>query len=209
MKLIDFIRRPIRYSFYNITIALIVINVGVFIINNLFRNTYFILGLNPVLVVQRGYFWQVCTYMFVHGGIFHLFFNMFGLLLFGSALERRLGSFEFLALYLVTGTATGLVALIFLGGNTLLVGASGALYALLLGYATLFPDSTVLMGFVIPVKAPIAVLIFTAVSIFFHFTDRYTGISHLAHLAGLAFGYLYFWLRLNMNPIKIFIDRYR
>jgi membrane associated rhomboid family serine protease len=66
MKLIDFIRRPIRYSFYNITIALIVINVGVFIINNLFRNTYFILGLNPVLVVQRGYFWQVCTYMFVH-----------------------------------------------------------------------------------------------------------------------------------------------
>jgi membrane associated rhomboid family serine protease len=206
MKLIDFIRRPIRYSFYNITMVLIAINVGIFILNSLFPRTIGVLGLFSSYVFQRGYFWQVCTYMFVHGGIFHLFFNMFGLLLFGSTLERRLGSFEFLTLYLVTGTATGIVALLF-GLNV--VGASGALYALLLGYATLFPDSTVLMGFVIPVKAPIAVLIFTVASIFFFFTDRTTNISHLAHLAGIVFGYFYFWIRLNMNPIKIFIDRYR
>ncbi|MBN1695922.1 MAG: rhomboid family intramembrane serine protease [Spirochaetales bacterium] len=205
----EFIRRPVRYTFYNVTFILIGINVGIFLLNQLFPSSFFVLGLfSQAGVMARGYFWQVFTYMFVHSpaNLFHLIFNMFGLLIFGSALERRLGSNEFLALYLVTGTATGIVAFLF-GLNV--VGASGALYALLLGYATLFPDATILMSFIIPVKAPIAVLIFTALSVFFYFTDRTSGISHLAHLAGIVFGYLYFWIRLKMNPIRIFMDRYR
>ena len=110
--------------------------------------------------------------MFVHGSFFHIFFNMLGLFIFGTQLEKRMGSSEFLLLYLFTGLGTGLFALL-LGMNV--VGASGAIYALLLAFAVYFPDARIIIWFV-PMRAPIAVLVFTGLSLVFHFTGFMGGI---------------------------------
>ena len=142
--------------------------------------------------------------MFVHGSFYHILFNMLGLFLFGTQLERRMGSTEFLLLYMLTGVGTGLVSLA-LGMSV--VGASGAIYALLLAFATYFPDARIFFFGFIPMRAPIAVIVFAVLSLVFHFTGLMGGVAHLAHLSGIVLGYLYFVIRIGMNPIRQFIDR--
>jgi membrane associated rhomboid family serine protease len=206
MKLIEALRKPFPYKNYNITIALIIINVIIFILTYLWNELYVYLALIPRLVIKQGYFWQVFTYMFVHSNnnIYHIIFNMLGLYMFGTTLEQRLGSFEFLAYYIFCGTATGLVLLLF---NNPVVGASGAIFAVLLAFATLFPEARILLFFFIPLKAPQAVLVFAGLSIFFLFTDTMPNVSHLGHLSGIIFGFLYLLARLNINPLKVFFSR--
>ena len=87
------------------------------------------------------------------------------------------------------------------------VGASGAIYGLLLAYATMFPDSRIYIFGILPLKAPVAVLLFAGLALFFAITSTRSGVAHLTHLAGLGFGYFYFLLRLGINPIKIFFRR--
>lgn len=198
------LRRPFQYKFYNATVGLIAINVAVFLINQLSRNSVLYLGLFPDLVVGRGFFWQPLTYMFVHSGFRHILFNMLGLFLFGVQLEREMGSSEFLLFYLVTGVGTGLVSLA-LGANV--VGASGAVYALLLGFATYFPRARIYLFGLLPLKAPIAVLLFAGLALFYQFTGFGRGVAHFAHLAGIVLGYAYFLIRLDINPIRVFLDQ--
>lgn len=196
------IRRPFPYRFYNATVALIVVNVVVFLVNRVAPNTVLYLGLFPQLVVQRSFYWQIVTYMFVHGSFLHILFNMLGLFIFGIQLEREMGSSEFLLFYFVTGIGTGLVSLA-LDANV--IGASGAIYALLLAFATYFPYSRIYIWGILPLKAPVAVLLFAGISLFFQFSGMAAGIAHFAHLAGLVIGYLYFLVRLNINPIRVFL----
>jgi membrane associated rhomboid family serine protease len=207
------LRRPFTYRFYNVTFVLIALNIVVFILGQFWKvrlsigsipGTDLYLALIPQLVLKEGYVWQIFTYMFVHDGYWHILFNMLVLFMFGVQLERRMGSSEFLLLYLVTGVGTGLVALAF---GTSVVGASGALFGLLLAFATYFPDARVVIFFMIPVRAPIAVLIFVVLSLIFQFTGAFGRISHLGHLAGIVLAYLYFLVRLGINPIRQFLDR--
>jgi len=109
-----FIRRQLPYRFYNVTLTLIILNVALFLINMLFplRSLYY-LALIPSRVIESKAYWQVVTYMFVHGGTFHILFNMLALFIFGTQLERKLGSTEFLIYYLVTGVGAGLFTLVF------------------------------------------------------------------------------------------------
>jgi membrane associated rhomboid family serine protease len=200
----ELIRRPFKYSFYNASLFLIAGNVLIFLLNRLAPQSFIYLGLFPQLVVQRGFVWQIFTYMFVHGGFWHILFNMLGLFIFGVPLERRMGSSEFLLFYLTTGLGTGLFSLL---AGTNVVGASGAIYGLLLGFATYFPQARLLVFGIIPLRAPLAVVLFAGLSIAFQVTGAMGGVAHLAHLAGIILGYLYFVIRLGINPVRVFLEK--
>ena len=161
------------------------------------------------------HFWQPLTHMFMHGGFWHLFFNMYTLYIFGTILERVWGTKKFLIFYFVTGLGA---ALIHTGvewlqmqywmsqaaeGNmaamnsihalkmTPTVGASGAIYGVLMGYAMLYPDSIMTLIFPpISLKAKWFVLIFAAIELLTGVTGTGGGIAHFAHLGGLIFGFL-------------------
>ena len=208
MKAVSFLRKPLNYTFYNAAVAIIVVNVILFVASYLSPEVFREFALTPFLVVRRTAVWQIITYMFVHGSFWHIFLNMFALFLFGSTLERRLGSSEFLLYYFATGVGAGLFTLLVHWYTGLafvpIVGASGAIYGLLLAYATYFPSARILMFGILPLRAPMAVLLFAALSLFSQITGAGSGIAHLAHLAAFGFGYVYFLVRFGVNPIRVF-----
>ncbi len=132
--------------------------------------------------------WSIVTYMFLHGGIMHLVFNMFGLYFLGPRLEARLGGRQFLSLYFVSGIMAAIVSVVFTRAP--IVGASGAVFGVLLGYARYWPrDRLYVMG-VLPVEVRVLVIVLTVASLFFGFTGG-GRIAHFAHLGGFLGGYLY------------------
>jgi len=156
--------------------------------------------------VDQGYVWQFLTYMFMHGSWSHLFFNMFGLVMFGLILERELGTKEFLCYYFVCGILSGVFSYLvykLTGVNPILMGASGALYSLLLLFAVIFPRAQVRLFFFIPMKAPVAVLVFFAIEVVSEFSGINANLAHMTHLAGLLFGYLYCLIRFQINPFSV------
>jgi membrane associated rhomboid family serine protease len=207
------LRRPLRYRYFNATLVLIVTNVAMFLLMYLSPRLLRYLALTPVLVVENRAWWQVVTYMFLHGGTWHLLFNMLALYMFGMPLERHLGSAEFLLFYFVTGIGAGLATLAvnwYTGlGFIPVVGASGAIFGLLLAFATYFPDARILFMFFLPMRAPVAVLVFAGIELASLLGRRNVGVAHLTHLAGLLFGYLYLLVRLGINPARVFFRRRR
>jgi membrane associated rhomboid family serine protease len=144
------------------------------------------LALVWVLVPVRP--WTPLTYMFVHAGAFHLMFNMLGLIMFGPQLEVRLGSPRFLRLYLVSGFAGALLSLA--TPAAAIVGASGAILGLFVGFARYWPRAQVLFMGIVPVEARVLVILMTVLSLVLARSEG-TGIAHLAHLGGLAGGWMY------------------
>ena len=207
------IKTPLRYSFYNVSFYIIGLNIFVFLLNYLAPSFVRYLVLNPYLISQGRMYWQFFTYMFVHGGISHILFNMLGLFFFGAHVERRMGSSEFLLFYLITGTLAGVLSFVIytLTGAyyVVLLGASGAVYAVLLAYATYYPDSRIFIMGILPVKAPILVLGFAGIAIFSELFSFSNGVAHLTHLAGFGFAFLYLLIRLSINPIDAFFRRGR
>ncbi|GMO49632.1 MAG: rhomboid family intramembrane serine protease [Termitinemataceae bacterium] len=204
------INRPFTYAYFNATLYLIGINVLVYAVQYFYPVTTIFLAMTPVLVVN-GWVWQFVTYMFAHGGMSHMFFNMFALFIFGIQLERHIGSKEFLLYYLLTGTLAGIFsfAIYASGGsyNTHLLGASGAIFAIQLSYACFFPNNVLYVWGILPLRAPVLVLIFTAIEIFDAIFRTASGVAHLTHLAGIGFGALYFIIRWRANPIKLMLGR--
>jgi membrane associated rhomboid family serine protease len=152
-----------------------------------------LLGMVPVLIWQKGYVWQLVTYMFLHGGFFHVLFNMFGLWMFGSDIERLWGTRRFLGYYFFTGIGAGLFTLVLTpNGVVPTIGASGAVYGILLAFAWFFPERRILLYFVFPIPARLFVLIFGGIELLASITQQPGGtIAHLAHLGGLVFGWIY------------------
>ena len=150
--------------------TLISINAGLFLIRYLMVGQFDMLSLglssNPKL-------WQPITYMFVHGDFFHIFMNMFVLWMFGTEMESIWGGKKFLQYYLMTGIGSGLVWLLFNYNNnyTILIGASGAIYGVLLAYGLMFPNRKVLIYFLFPIKVKYFVTILALIS--FVFNNRY------------------------------------
>ena len=161
------------------------------------------------------HWWQPVTHMFMHGGFWHLFFNMYTLYIFGTVLERVWGTKKFLIFYFVTGLGAAAVhtgvewiqmnhwmtqvaegsmaaqAQIHALKKTPTVGASGAIYGVLMGYAMLYPDSIMTLVFPpISMKAKWFVLIFAAIELFTGVSGMGGGIAHFAHLGGLIFGFI-------------------
>jgi len=208
----NFLRRPIRYRYFNATIILIALNILIFLFGYVDRQGNLrYLYLYPTYVLQAGGWWQIVTYMFVHASWGHIFFNMLALFLFGIQLEQRMGSVEFLLYYFVCGIGAGL-ATVFINsatgqGMVPVVGASGAIYALLLAFAAFFPDARIFIFGILPIRAPVAVAAYAGIEIVSQFTNFQSGVAHLTHLAGLAFGYLYLVVRYGLNPIALFFRR--
>lgn len=153
-------------------------------------------GLVPGLAVSRLFLWQFTTYLFLHAGVVHLLFNMFMLWMFGRDVETALGSRRFVFFYLLCGAGAGLCACLFYGPSTVIMGASGAIFAVMVAFAMLFPDRlvTLLVFFVLPVtmKARYLVMIFAGIEILF-IVGNVEGdfVAHAAHLGGALFGYAY------------------
>jgi len=220
MNELPFYRRPLSYRFYNATLTLIIVNIGIYLISLLFSNRIistpyaryrfldYYMALIPYRIVADRTIWQVVTYMFVHGGFGHIFINMLVLFIFGTRVEQRLGSSEFLLYYFISGVGAGIATLAvnwYTGMAVVpVVGASGAIFGVMLAFATFFPDTTIFVNFFIPLPARIAVLVFTALEIFSLVFQSRSGVAHLTHLAGFLFGYLYFLIRLRINPARVF-----
>ena len=146
------------------------------------------------------HWWQPLTHMFMHGGFWHLFFNMYTLYIFGSVLERVWGTKKFLTFYFVTGIGAALVNIgvqYLTGSFALTVGASGAIYGILMGYAMLYPDS--MLTLILPpvsMKAKWFVLIFAGIELLLGISNNPAdNVAHFAHLGGLVFAFLLimFW----------------
>lgn len=200
--------KPFNYTYSNLTFVLIGMNILVYFFGQIFPKSQVYLAMVPALVVTRYTFWQFFTYMFVHGGFTHILFNMLGLFFFGAAVERRMGSKEFLLFYGLTGTLAGIFSFLvyyFTGAYyVVLVGASGAVYAVLLAYATYYPESRIYIFGILPIRAPVLVIAYTVIAVFSQFSGRGGNVAHLTHLAGFGFAFLYFLLRLRINPIDSF-----
>ncbi|GHU97475.1 glpG protein [Spirochaetia bacterium] len=206
----NLIKRPFHYRYDNVVLYIIGINILVFLLQQFFPYLTTYLALNPVLV-YRGWVWQFVSYMFAHGGISHLVFNMLALFIFGTQVERQIGSKEFLLYYVLTGILAGVFSFVvyWVTGayGVFLLGASGALFAVQLAYAVFFPNAVVYIWGILPLRAPVMVLAFTALEVFFSVTGFRAGVAHLTHLAGFAFGWVYFLARFGTNPWKALTRR--
>lgn len=140
--------------------------------------------------------WQFLTYMFMHANFSHLFFNMFSLWMFGSIIERELGTKKFLYFYLVCGIGAALIQLITLyildptqASQVQTVGASGAIYGLLFAFAYMYPNMKILLYFIVPIKAKYLILGFIGLELYLGF--QMTGnVAHFAHLGGMLFAFI-------------------
>ena len=172
---------------------LVSVNFGIFLLQTIARTEgmfFPLFGLVPKLVWSEFMLWQPFTYLFFHGGIWHVLINMFVLWMFGSELERLWGKKHFLKFYFVTGVGAGLVTMIIgLNSMTPIVGASGAVYGVLLAYGLTYPNRTVYLYGIIPIKS-LWFVIGIGVIAFMSSFDNVSQISHLTHLSGMVIGYL-------------------
>lgn len=180
--------------------TLIWVNVVVYVLTWLFPSLTVWLGLVPQAVFERGWLWQPLTYMFVHGSLTHILFNMLGVWMFGVDLERLWGTRFFLRYYGVSGlgaAATTLAWSLWPADLSTQIyyavtfGASGALYGLLAAFAMYYPHRPILMFFLFPVPAKYFVLIIGAIAFMASAGSGGGGVAHTAHLGGLVVGYLY------------------
>ena len=174
--------------------TLISINFAIFILQSISSSEIMFFsnfGLVPKLVWSQLKIWQPFTYMFFHGDIWHVLINMFVLWMFGSELERAWGKKNFLHFYFITGVGSGLGTMLFgLQSMIPIVGASGAIYGVLLAYGVIFPNRTVYLYGIIPIKSIWFVIGIGAIAFFSSF-NNFTNISHLTHFFGMIIGYLY------------------
>jgi membrane associated rhomboid family serine protease len=156
-------------------------------------------GLSPQDVLTKGRVWQMATYLFLHADVFHILFNMLAVWMFGVDLERRWGTRAFVNYYAVTGVGAALcsllVSLLPFGRDTYLattIGASGAVYGLIMAWAIVFPHRTILFLGVFPLSARVFALIMGAIS-FSQAMNQGGGttVAHVAHLGGMVAGYWY------------------
>jgi membrane associated rhomboid family serine protease len=166
---------------------LIVANVLVFFLQATVGGLTRALTLVPMLVLVQP--WTLVTYMFAHGGLGHIFFNMLSLYMFGSRVEERIGSRRFLTLYFLAGLA-GAVASMFLAPRSGVIGASGAVFGVMLAFARFWPDVQILLWF-FPVQARVAVAIMAIMDLYSGVMGSRTGIANFAHLGGFAGAWLY------------------
>lgn len=208
---------------------LIIVNLVMFVLNLIVPAMTLRLGLQPQAVFEQFALWQLVTYMFLHdiGGVGHILINMLSLWMFGTELERTWGTRFFTKYYFVTGigaAVTTLIVSLFVGDiyYTITVGASGAIYGLLLAYGMYFPNRPIYLYFVFPIPAKYFVMIVGAIAFLSAMGGPGGGVAHFAHLGGLVVGYLYLkglrarpfdeikyrWLRWKMGRARNRFDVY-
>src|SRR6266567_1339571 len=191
---------------------LVIVNVVAFLLmyfaaDTSFQRSFLWLTLQPVAVIKSLQIWRLVTYLFLHGGVWHLLVNMFTLWMFGRTLEAEWGTRQFLKYYFLCGIGAGVCDVLV---NAMLgrwfsstIGASGAIYGLLLAFGVLYPNQTVLFNFLFPIKAKYFVMIYGALALL-GALNMNSGVSNVAHLGGMAFGFAYLksrYLRVRMPGI--------
>lgn len=211
---------------------LIITNVVVYLVSLVVPTLVLLLGLSPRAIFENLTVYQLVSYMFLHGDIGHLLVNMLGLWMFGTELERTWGTRFFTKYYFVTGIGAGLITLAWALSPlpyadsinySVVIGASGAIYGVLLAYALYFPHRTVYMYFVFPIPARYFVMIIGAITFLSSIGAGGSGVAHTAHLGGLVVGYVYLtslrgggplreikyrWLRWRMSRARSRFDVY-
>jgi membrane associated rhomboid family serine protease len=179
---------------------LVIVNSAIFVIYffclqfDVARGFFQLLPLQPIYVVKMFFIWQPVTYLFLHADFGHIIFNMLSLWFFGKDLEITWGTRRFLQFYFLCGIGAALCVIVanalFGDMRSSTIGASGAIYGLLMAFGILFPDRTVYYFF-FPIKAKYLVLISGAIAFMMSFAGSNSGVSHIAHLGGMIFGYAY------------------
>ncbi len=179
---------------------LIIINVAIYFISFLISllgfNLAKIFGLVPFLFLKHYYFWQIFTYMFMHGSALHIFFNMLMLWMFGIELYFFFGKKLFIKYYLICGLGAGLTVILLSSFASVsyyvpTVGASGAIFGLFLAYGWFFKDKVLYVFGIFPMKARPLVTILALIEFFTMFSQNNSAISHTAHIGGLITGFIY------------------
>ena len=154
------------------------------------------LMLTPYAVTHQFALWQPATYLFLHGGFFHILFNMLTLWMFGCDLERQWGTRRFYNYYFLTGIGAGL-CVVLVNHNSLVatLGASGAIYGILLAYGILYPERRILFFMIFPIPAKYFVMILGAIAFLSALSQPGDTVSHVAHLGGLVIGFVYLRFR--------------
>lgn len=149
-------------------------------------------GLVPLLVWKKYFLWQLFTYIFLHGGFSHILFNLLALWMFGGELENYWGSRKFLFYFFFCGVGAGICTVVFSPYQFVpTIGASGAIYGLLLAFGWLFPNRLIYIYFLLPIPAKYFVIIFGLIEFFASMGGAGGGVAHLTHLGGLLFGLFY------------------
>lgn len=206
---------PLDSSFYHSAIrVLIAVNLLIFLLIWIFANRnieysiFQLFGLVPSRVIGNGMVWQPFTYLFLHGGFWHVAINMFVLWMFGTEIQYRWGKNEFLKYYFITGVGSGIVTvLLSLGSNVPVVGASGAIYGILLAYGLMFPERYVYIYFLFPIKVKYFVAIIGGIAFFSSLNSSGSGISHLTHLSGMVIGLLYIKQDWRLGHLKDYLKK--
>jgi membrane associated rhomboid family serine protease len=172
--------------------SLIVANVAMYVLATSSPGVFQALMLVPIVLAQRP--WTLVTYMFLHAGFFHLGFNMLALYFFGPGVETRLGTERFFVLYFVSGVVGALASFI-MTPTAAIVGASAAVFGVMLAYATYWPTDLILVWGIVPIQARWFVIGMTALSLVSGLGGMQSGTAHFAHLGGFLGGWLYLkWL---------------
>ena len=184
---------------------IIIANVVMFVVRLVYPPLINWLGLVPFDVIRHGWVWQPVTYMFLHADPLHILFNMLGIWMFGIELERIWGTTFFVKYYAITGVGAAIttivISLLPFGFTSAMygvatIGASGALYGLLLAFALYYPTRPILMMLIFPIPAKYFVMIIGAMSLLFSISGA-GGVAHFAHLGGMLGGFLLlqYWRR--------------
>jgi membrane associated rhomboid family serine protease len=195
--------------------GLILSNVIVWLLFDFLLRPFTFSGL-PIFEILAGYLalwpigthffpWQLLTYMFMHAGFLHIFFNMLALWMFGMELENVWGSKKFLIYYLMCGIGGGLSNLLvglIVGQGAPTVGASGAVFGVLLAFGMLFPDRLIYIYFFLPIRAKYMVILWIGLELIYGVTGTTDGVAHFAHLGGAFVGFIFMAVDLNLIPIR-------
>jgi len=192
---------------------LVIINIVVFVLTALSGQRSILFssfGLVPSNVWSNFKVWQLFTYLFVHGGFLHIFFNMFVLWMFGKDLEMQWGKNEFLLFYFTCGIGAGLMTVLFSVNSIVpIVGASGAIYGLLVAYGFTYPNRMVYLYGLFPLKVKYMVLGLGVIAFFASLSANQSNVSHITHLSGMIIGVLYIYFIFNWKNIKMEYYRLR
>lgn len=171
---------------------LMIANVVGFLAGLVVPDLHNLFGLVPQQVLFQRWVWQPVTYLFLHGNLWHLVFNLFALWMFGMPVEAQWGERDFLKYYFLCGLGAAVAHLALAPHSGIpVIGASGAVYGLLVAFAMLYPDAVVYLYFLIPIKAAHMALLFGAIEFFAGATGSTPGVARFAHLGGMLTGYLY------------------
>jgi membrane associated rhomboid family serine protease len=195
---------------------LIIANVVAYLVSLVVPAIILRLAVVPAVVFGQLAVWQLVTYMFLHGGIGHLLVNMLSLWMFGTELERSWGTRFFTKYYFITGIGAGVTTLLWSLSPlpfaeeiyySPMIGASGAIYGVLLAYALAYPHRPIYMYFVFPIPAKYFVMIIGAITFLSSVGSSGSGVAHTAHLGGLVVGYVYL-KGLRIRPLDELKYRY-